>query len=74
MKGLTITVKPCNDDLSRITRCMNCQHSVVAPLEGEPPDTLYCPIHGYPCDMIIICEDRKIKENLLCPSGIILKK
>ena len=45
-------------DEDRIDRCKGCEHAVIAPLleAGESPDTLYCKLMGYPCDMIIKCD------------------
>lgn len=45
-------------DKDRIDRCNGCEYAIICPLveANEPPDTLYCKLMGYPCDMIIICD------------------
>ncbi len=45
-------------DKDRIERCKNCKYAIILPLieANEPPDTLFCKLIGYPCDMIIQCE------------------
>lgn len=49
-------------DMHRITRCKGCEYAVIAPLleAEEPPNTLYCKLMGYPCDMIKICDIGKL--------------
>ena len=45
-------------DRNRIERCNGCEYAIILPLieANEPPDTLFCKLMGYPCDMIIQCE------------------
>lgn len=45
-------------DKDRIGRCKGCEYAIIAPLveANEPPNTLYCKLMGYPCDMIIQCD------------------
>jgi hypothetical protein len=47
-------------ELQRLERCKKCSKSTEADdFQGEME--LYCPLHGYPCDMIIQCS--YVSEN-----------
>lgn len=49
-----ISVKDRLPELQRLERCKKCSKSTEADnFQGETE--LYCPLHGYPCDMIIQC-------------------
>lgn len=53
-----------NQNEQRIERCKGCPHSCMA--DDFAGDTeLYCLALGYPCDMIIECEENK-NDTLSC--------
>lgn len=41
-------------ELQRLERCKKCSKSTEAD-DFQGGTELYCPLHGYPCDMIIQC-------------------
>lgn len=43
------------NDLQRLERCKRCSKSVEED-DFQGGMELYCPIEGYPCDMIIQCD------------------
>lgn len=47
-------------ELQRLERCKKCSKSTEAD-DFQGGTELYCPLHGYPCDMIIQCS--YVSEN-----------
>lgn len=62
-------------DEDRIERCKDCKHMILSSLpEANEFDIPYCPIHGYPCDMIKTCNDYEYQESLTEEDRRLIKK
>lgn len=52
-------------DEESVARCEGCKHIILSSLpEADEFDVPYCPIHGYPCDMIKTCNDYEYSKPI----------